>query len=368
MNTEDFRRHLHSHPELSFEEHSTAAFISEQLSLLGIEHCPIANTGVLARIEGKRGNLSRCVVVRADIDALPIKELTGVEWASQNEGVMHGCGHDCHAAVLYGVLKRLHTERDFEGTLLAIFQPSGECNLGGAKLVLEENPFKEYNVAAVISEHVDAELEVGEIGFCPGKFMASTDELHFTVKGVGGHAAMRSRIKDSVVAISDLITRLNTFNSDVCAVSVGKVVAEGTANVIPDQTYCAGTMQTFDEKLRTRVKDMIAHTAEEVEYKYDVEVDVDIRHGYPCVENDAQLTYEAMLLADSHGFVVKDIEPRNTAEDFGYYTQLYPSLFYCLGVGRSSGHSHTATFLPDERALAVGEEFMYQLALNILNK
>ena len=364
MRTEDFRRHLHSYPELSFEEHSTAAFISEQLSQLGIEHRPIAKTGVLARIEGKRGNLSRCVVLRADIDALPIKELTGVEWASQNDGVMHGCGHDCHAAVLYGVLKRLQAERDFEGTLLAVFQPGKE----GAKLVLEEDPFKDYKVAAVIGEHVDEELEVGEIGFCPGKFLASTDELHFTVKGVGGHADMRSRIKDSVVAISDLIMRLNTFNSDVCTVSVGKVVADGDANVLPDQSYCAGTMRTFDEKLRSRVKDMISHMAEEVEYKYDVEVDVDIRQGYPCVENDAQLTYEAMLLADSHGFVVKDLESRNTAEDFGFYSQLYPSLFYCLGVGRNSGRSHTASFLPDERALAVGEEFMYQLALNILNK
>ena len=364
MKTEDFRRHLHSHPELSLEEHSTAAFISEQLSQLGIEHRPIAKTGVLARIEGKRGNLSRCVVLRADIDALPIAELTGIEWASQNEGVMHGCGHDCHAAVLYGVLKRLQTERDFEGTLLAIFEPGNR----GAKLVLEENPFKDYKVAAIIGEHVDADLEVGEIGFCPGKFLASTDELHFTVKGAGGHAAARNRIKDSVVAISDLIMRLNTFNSDVCVVSVGKVVADGSTNIIPDQSYCAGTMRTFDEKLRSRVKDMIAHMAEEVEYKYDVEVDVDIRQGYPCVENDAQLTYEAMLLADSHGFVVKDLEPRNTAEDFGYYTQLYPSLFYRLGVGRNSGRSHTASFLPDERALAVGEEFMYQLALNILNK
>lgn len=364
MKTEDFRRHLHSHPELSLEEHSTAAFISEQLSQLGIEHRPIAKTGVLARIEGKRGNLSRCVVLRADIDALPIAELTGIEWASQNEGVMHGCGHDCHVAVLYGVLKRLQAERDFEGTLLAIFEPGNQ----GAKLVLEENPFKDYKVAAIIGEHVDADLEVGEIGFCPGKFLASTDELHFTVKGAGGHAAARNRIKDSVVAISDLIMRLNTFNSDVCVVSVGKVVADGDVNVVPDQTYCAGTMHTFDEKLRSRVKDMIAHTAEEVEYKYDVEVDVDIRDGYPCVENDAQLTYEAMLLADSHGFVVKDLEPRYTAEDFGYYTQLYPSLFYRLGVGRNSGRPHTSSFLPDERALAVGEEFMYQLALNILNK
>lgn len=368
MDTKQFRRELHRYPELSFEEHRTAAFIAEQLTALGIENRPIATTGVLARIEGKRGNLKRCVVLRADIDALPICEKTGVEWASAVEGVMHGCGHDCHAAVLYGVLKRLNENPDFEGTLFGVFQPGEECNPGGAKFVLEEDPFKDYDVAAVIGEHVDADLAVGEIGFCPGKFMASTDEIHFTVEGVGGHAAMRSRIKDSVVAAADMIMRLNAFNSDDCVLSIGRVIAEGATNVIPDKTSCQGTMRTFSEKLRARVKDMIANVAEEIEYKYDVEVAVDIRHGYPCVENNVQLTYEAMLLAESRGFKVKDLEMRPTAEDFGYYTQIFPSLFYRLGVGQTAGRSHTAMFLPDEKALDVGEEFMYQLALSILNK
>ena len=323
---------------------------------------------MLARIEGRRGNPKRCVVLRADIDALPICEMTGVEWASQNKGVMHACGHDCHAAVLYGVLKRLKADPDFEGTLFGLFQPAEEKDPGGASLVLAEKPFEGYDVAAVIGEHVDADLEVGEIGFCPGKFMASADELHFKVKGVGGHAAMRERIKDSVVAAADLILRLNRLNSDVCVVSIGHVAADGATNVIPEQTVCDGTMRTFDENLRARVKQMIAHIAEEIEYKYDVEIENDLRNGYPCVENDRRLTYEAMMLADSKGFVVKDLDMRTTAEDFGFYTHVYPSLFYRLGVGRASGRSHTATFLPDERALAVGEEFMYELALNILNK
>ncbi|MBP3317754.1 MAG: amidohydrolase [Alistipes sp.] len=368
MDTVQFRRYLHSHPELSFAEKATAEFISQQLSEYCIEHRPIAGTGVLARIEGRKGNLKRCVVLRADIDALPMSENTGVEWASQNQDVMHACGHDCHASILFGVLKRMQADRNFEGTLFGLFQPAEERAPGGAMLVMEEDPFKDYDVQAVIGEHVDSELEVGELGFCPGKFMASADELYFTIKGVGGHAAMRSRIKDAVVAAADFIMRLNMLNSDMCVVSVGGVKAEGSTNVIPEEVTLAGTMRTYSENLRTRIKDMIAHIAEEIEYKYDVEIIADPRHGYPCVENDMQLTYEAMLLADSGGFKVRDLDMRPTAEDFGVYSQRYPSLYYRLGVGAESGRAHTSTFLPDERCLEVGEEFMYQLALSILNK
>lgn len=368
MDIKDFRHHLHCHPELSFEEHQTAAFISERLSEMGVEHCPIAGTGILARIEGRRGNLERCVVLRADIDALPIKEMTGVDYASQSEGVMHACGHDCHAAMLYGVVKRLQMERDFEGTVLALFQPGEEQFPGGASLVLKENPFDKYKVAAVIGQHVDADMEVGEIGFCPGKFMASVDDLHFKIKGIGGYANVRGKVKDAVVAAADLILRLNMLNSDVCVVSVGNVEAKGTTNVIPERVTCDGTMRAFSEKLRQRVKDMITNIVEEIEYKHDVEVQLDVREGYPCVENDMQLTYEAMLLSDSLGYQTKDLEMRTTSEDFGYYTQLYPSLFYRLGVGRNIGRAHTATFLPDDKALEIGEEFMYRLALSILNK
>ena len=360
------RREFHRHPELSGKEERTVTRICEELSKMGVEHVNVPQGGVLAFFGDESAGPT--VLLRADIDALPICEMTGVEWASQNKGVMHACGHDCHAAVLYGVLKRLKADPDFEGTLFGLFQPAEEKDPGGASLVLAEKPFEGYDVAAVIGEHVDADLEVGEIGFCPGKFMASADELHFKVKGVGGHAAMRERIKDSVVAAADLILRLNRLNSDVCVVSIGHVAADGATNVIPEQTVCDGTMRTFDENLRARVKQMIAHIAEEIEYKYDVEIENDLRNGYPCVENDRRLTYEAMMLADSKGFVVKDLDMRTTAEDFGFYTHVYPSLFYRLGVGRASGRSHTATFLPDERALAVGEEFMYELALNILNK
>ncbi len=368
MKIEDFRRHLHRTAELPTQEHTTAEFILEQLTALGIECRPIAMTGVLARIEGERGNAKRCVVLCANISAQPVKELTGVEWASQTDGVMHSLGHDCNAAVVYGVLQRLKANPDFEGTLFALFQ-AGECGaVGGAKSLLADDPFAEYNVAAVLGEYIDADLEVGEVGFCPGKFMPAVDELCFNVRGVGGPAAQRDNIKDSVVALSDFVMRLNTLNSDMCAVSVGKITADGSADMVPDNCSCEGTMWCYDEKLRGRVKEMISHIVEEIEYKHDVEIQADVRYCTPCVENNTQLTYEAMLIADSYGFVVKDLERRAVADDFGYYSQIYPSLFYSLGVGCQSCQPYTATFLPDERSLAVGEELMYQLTLNILNK
>lgn len=175
-----FRRHLHAHPELSFREHETAAFIARQLAAAGIACRPIAGTGILARIEGRGGKEAdrrRAVVLRADIDALPVHETTGLEYASQNEGVMHACGHDIHAAVLYGVLLRLAAAADFRGTLFGLFQPGEECNPGGASQVLEEEPFAGYDVAAVIGEHAEPTLAVGTLGFRPGKYMAASDEL-----------------------------------------------------------------------------------------------------------------------------------------------------------------------------------------------
>ena len=201
MNSKEFRRHLHRNPELSFKEFDTQRFILDALRAEGIECRAIATTGVIAKIEGIRGNLSRAVVLRADIDALPVKELNDIDFKSVREGVMHACGHDIHAAVLFGVLQQLNRERNFEGTLFGIFQPGEELNPGGAVKVLAEEPFEGYTVAAVIGEHVDSHLEIGEVGICPGRFMAANDELRLYVTGRGGHAARRAEINDTVTAM-----------------------------------------------------------------------------------------------------------------------------------------------------------------------
>ena len=368
MTSQELRRAIHRHPELSFEEYATQQLIIDALEAEGIDYRKIADTGVLAKIEGERGNHSRAVVLRADIDALPIEELNDIDFRSEHKCVMHACGHDMHTAILFGVLQQFNRNRDFEGTLFGLFQPGEELNPGGAVKVLEENPFEGYDVAAIIGEHVDATLEVGEVGICPGEFMASNDELRIYISGRGGHAARRSTIDDSVTAMADMIMRCTSLNTPECVVSIGRVIADGATNIIPDKVSAEGTMRTFDRELRERIHSYLHNNARSVSEQYNVKAEVDISYGYPCVVNDIMLSYEAMIVASDEGIVVRELKPMTTAEDFGHYTERYPSLFYRLGVGSAAGNSHTATFLPDERAMEVGERMMRRMALHILNK
>ena len=389
MDPTDFRRHLHAHPELSFHETATAAFIAEQLAAAGIECRPIAGTGVLARIEGRNplatpdeedsGSATPfrrpAVVLRADIDALPIAEQTGLPYTSQNEGVMHACGHDLHAAVLFGVLQRLAAAPDFAGTVFGLFQPGEECNPGGASLVLAEKPFEGYDVLAVLGEHVEPQLEVGTLGFRAGKYMAANDELRFRLHGTGGHGALRPQLKDPVAAAARLITDLLALNDAECVLSIGRVEAAGATNVVPDEVCLEGTLRTFDEDRRAELHRRIAELAAAVDGQHGTHTEVDIDRGYPCVVNDAALVdlatdlaaHLATDLTTPHNLLIRMLPRRTTAEDFGYYGRYYPSLFYRLGVGAAAGRTHTATFAPDERAIAVGIGFMHRLALQILN-
>lgn len=367
MTPVEFRRHLHAHPELSFREHNTAAFIAERLTALGIENRPVAGTGVLAKIEGG-GNLRRAVVLRADIDALPIHEQADVAWRSVNDGVMHACGHDLHAAVLYGVLQRLSAAPRFEGTLFGLFQPGEECNPGGASLVLSEEPFAGYDVAAVVGEHVEPQLDAGTFGFRAGKYMAASDELRFTITGTGGHGAMRNQIKDPVAAGAELVTRLVGLNGEECVVSVGRFIADGATNIIPGSVTMEGTLRTFDLRQREIIRQRIRNIAADIDARHGVRIDVNIDTGYPCVINDEMLTRIAVAEAKAAGLGVEMLPLRTTAEDFGFYCTRYPSLFYRLGVGVAAGRSHTALFNPDEGAIAEGIDFMTRLALEILKK
>lgn len=365
MTPVEFRRHLHSYPELSFEEHQTAAFIEQALSAEGIAYRRVAKTGVLAYIDGVRQS-NRAILLRADIDALPVCEATQVDFASKNSGVMHACGHDMHAAVLFGALQQLNRNRDFEGRIFAIFQPGEECNPGGASLVLNEKPFENYDIRAVVGEHVDSSLEVGAIGVKAGKFMASSDELRFWVRGKGGHAALRQKVCDTITAAATLVVNLNGLNSEDLILSIGRIVGEGATNVIPDCVAMEGTMRTFDEKVRQTTKQQIADIAHTIDERFATNTEVDINHGYPSVVNSAELCGVLQEVAADAEVAVVELERRPMAEDFGYYCEQYPSLFYRLGVGHSAGMSHTSHFMPDESAIEIGIDVMSRLALRLM--
>ena len=383
----EFRRHLHAHPELSFRETATAKYISGRLNAEGIAHCPIASTGILAKIEGC-GSLKNAVVLRADIDALPVTECSGAEFSSENNGVMHACGHDMHAAALFGALKILNSMRsEIEGTVFGLFQPAEECNPGGATTVLEENPFEGYDIKAFIGEHIEPQLPTGTFGFRAGKYMASSDELRFTVNGTGGHGAMRDNIKDPVLTAAEIIAALHRIpdsapdKSVPTVISIGRVTADGATNIIPDSVYMEGTMRVFDEQWRTQVKTRINEICDEISARHGTSTAVDIGTGYPCVVNDSALTAEGAELARQmfSEQAVRQLSLRPTAEDFGFYTQRYPALFYRLGAGENAldprfssavpaGRLHTPYLHPNENALRYACAFMARLAIEKIGR
>ncbi len=342
-----WRRWLHRHAELSFEEHATARFIMETLRAEGIECRPVAGTGVLARI----GEGRDAVVLRADIDALPVEEATGLEYASENRGVMHACGHDMHAAALLGAMLLLN-RRGVRGTVFGLFQPGEELLPGGAAKVLAEEPFEGYNVTAFYGQHVDPDLPVGVFGIREGAYMASTDELHIEVRGAGGHGAMRALLKDPVQAAAELITKLLEIgNTPDSVLSIGRVEADGATNVVPDSVQIKGTVRTFDESLRASLKKAVEEAGAAAAQHYGVSVQAEVRTGYPSVVNAAAPAANAIKQLAEIGKVVA-LERRMTGEDFGFYTRRYPSLFYRFGVGTDAGRLHTRTFNPSEEALA----------------
>lgn len=375
---------LHAHPELSFCEWQTTEMIAARLRSEELEFRSIAQTGLLVKIEGtaEGADLSRAIVLRADIDALPIEEQNDVPYASATKGVMHACGHDLHATVLLGALSYLakHRER-FGCTIFGLFQPGEELNPGGAKLVLEEHPFEGYDVVAVLGAHVEPTLPTGAVGICEGKYMAACDELHFRICGRGGHAALRDKITDPILPTSRLVDELYKIPASApegvgqTIISIGKIDAAGATNIVPDEVALEGTMRTFDEAWRKQIKSRIEAICADLEAQYGVVVERNFGSGYPAVCNDKSLAQKAKATLGEY-FKVVDLGMRATGEDFGYYTERYPSLFYRLGVGYSgeefesgkAGRLHTATLLPDTKAIGVGVVVMATLALEMDKK
>jgi amidohydrolase len=376
--TVEIRRQIHKHPELSFNEFKTSEFIQSKLREYGIPFkAGYVKTGIVAKIEGKDPK-GKVIALRADMDALPIREETGLDFQSVNDGVMHACGHDAHTAALLGAARILNELKDeWRGTVLLVFQPGEEVDPGGARLMLQEGIFDDIKPDVVIGQHVLPEMQTGHVGFKEGMYMASGDEVHITIKGKGGHAAMPHALTDTVLIASQVIVNLQQIASRFVpagipvVLSFGKIVADGATNIIPEKVRISGTFRIMNEEWRSkakkRIEDIVKSTAESMGAK----AEIDIKDGYPVVFNNIEATRKAALSAREFlgNENVEEMDIRMTAEDFGFYSREFPSVFYRFGVKREEGETgrlHTSTFNLNEEALRTASGTMAAIAVDLL--
>jgi amidohydrolase len=381
------RHHLHANPELSFKEFKTAEFIAGELKKAGISYTTgHAGTGIVALIEGKDPG-KKTVLLRADMDALPIEEKNDVEYRSKNTGVMHACGHDVHSSCALGAAFILNELRaSFSGTIKIMFQPGEEVLPGGASLMIKEGVLEDPKVHKAIALHVFPEMETGKVGFRGGMYMASTDELYITVTGKGGHAAMPANYHNPLIAASEILLEVErTFmlpaslkgtpgENIPTVVAFGKIEGKGATNVIPEKVEMAGTMRTMDEQWRSEIHHRLTQLVSAIGDKRGVKARLKIEHGYPFLVNDKAFTESCMNAAkDFLGKEnVEELATRMTAEDFAFITQKVPSCFFRLGTGNKArgitSGVHTPTFDIDESALQIGIGLLSWLLVSELNR
>jgi len=361
----EVRRHLHAHPELSYQEYNTSIFVQDKLKELGIPFTVMAETGVVGIIQGRSSE--RVIALRADMDALPIQEENNVSYASTVNGVMHACGHDVHTTCLLGAAQILNElKSEWDGTIKLIFQPGEEKNPGGASILIKEGVLENPAPQAIYGLHVNPLLETGKLSFRSGKVMASADELYITVKGKGGHAASPHQTTDTVLTASHLVVALQQVvsrNNDPFSPSVLSICSfQGghTTNVIPSKVNLKGTFRAMDEAWRFEAHKRITEIVENLAKANRAEIELKIDIGYPTVYNNPALCNHARLLGEE--FIgnsnVEETELRMGAEDFGYYSQKIPGCFFRLGTGNKemgiTSGVHTPRFDIDERAIEIG--------------
>lgn len=374
-----FRRYLHAYPELSYQEFNTVKFVEQQLRSFGIDHLtPMATTGLVAEVRGKNHE-KKTIALRADMDALPIVETNEVPYKSQNEGVMHACGHDVHTSSLLGTAKILHEVRDqFEGTIRFLFQPGEEKNPGGASYMIAEGALKNPQPIGILGQHVFPLLPAGKIGFREGMYMASADEIYLRVIGKGGHGASPELAIDPIVIASHIIIALqqiisrNASPKQPTVLTFGNIIGKGATNIIPNEVNIAGTFRAMNEVWRESGLQKIKKMAESIAEGMGGRCEVDISRGYPYLENNPELTRRIKESAKQYVGEenVVDIDITLGAEDFAYYSQVIPASFYRLGTRNDArgitSYVHTPTFDIDEDALRIGPGLMAWMALQEL--
>jgi amidohydrolase len=364
-----WRRHLHANPELSFHEHETARFVRETLaSFGGLEIESPTATSVVARLRGERPGPT--LALRADMDALPIQEESGVDYASRTAGVMHACGHDGHTAMLLAVARLLLANRgDVSGEIRFLFQHAEEVPPGGAAELVAAGAVE--GVDAVIGLHLESTLEVGKVAVLDGACTAAADTFSVRIQGRGGHAAFPHTTVDPVAVSAQAITNLqhivarNTSPLDSIVVSVTRIAGGTADNIIPEAIEFGGTVRSYRQEARERTRELIGRVLDGVTTAHGATYELDYLDGYAPVVNDPQLAAVVREAAGADRLV--ETEPIMAGEDFSAYLRVAPGCFFFVGAGHDGAFPHHhPRFKIDERALPVGIETFVRTALRLL--
>lgn len=364
-----WRRHLHQTPELQFDCHETAAFVVEKLKEFGVDeiHEGIATSGVVAVIEGQ-GASDRVLGLRADMDALPIEEATGLEYASKTPGKMHACGHDGHTTMLLGAARYLAETRNFSGKVVLMFQPAEEGG-GGADVMVQEGVLDTFGITEVYAMHTAPGWEAGEFYTTPGPIMAAVDTFEIYITGQGGHGAMPHDTRDPVItaasmtqAIQTIVSR-NHYAMDELVVSVTQIHTGSADNIIPDKAYICGTVRTFDPEVQAMVQRQMAQIVSGQAMSFGVEAKLDYQVGYPATVNDPARTDFAAGIAEEivgRDQVTPEAGREMGAEDFSYMLQERPGCYLFLGQGEGPALHHPGFNFNDEMS-PIGASFFARL-------
>ena len=365
------RHHLHQFPEIGLSEFKTSDYVAEQLAALGYEVARgLAKTGIVATL--KNGASNRSIGIRADFDALPILEETGLPYASQVPGVMHACGHDGHTAMLLGAAKILAERRNFDGVIHLIFQPAEE-NFGGARLMIEDGLFERFPCDAVFALHNDPEIPFGHFAVREGPVMAAVDECKITVNGRGGHGAEPQSTADPIVCGASIVMALQTIVSrnihplDPTVITVGGFHAGAASNVIPERAEMVLSIRSFDPKVRDQLEQRIRAVAEGQAASYGMGVTVDYERGYdPTINHKAETDFVRDLAVSFAGAnKVYDLpRPMMGSEDFAYMLAQRPGSYFFLGTQRTPNDPplHHPRYDFNDDILPVGTTFWVELA------
>ncbi len=370
----EWRRHIHAHPELLYAVENTAAFVADKLRSFGVDEVVtgIGRTGVVGLIRGK--GEGRTVGLRADMDALPLTEITGKPWASETPGKMHACGHDGHTAMLLGAAKYLAENRNFNGNIAVIFQPAEEGGAGGDAMV-KDGMMDRFQVAEVYGMHNMPGLPVGHFAIRKGPIMAATDEFTVSIKGLGGHAAMPHKTIDPIAIGAQIVSNLQLIASRSAdplksvVVSVTKFNAGNAHNVIPNDASFAGTVRTLDPEIRDLAEKRFKQIVSGIAASHGAEAEIEFQRNYPVTFNHADETDHAIAVAEEIagvGNVIADIDPMMGGEDFSYMLNARPGAFIFVGNGDTAGLHNPAYDFNDE-TIAHGISYWVRLAEQRLN-